>query len=327
MKNFVDWEIGLHGKVDEVNLRLLEIIKTDQKNLYEMAKYTIEAGGKRFRPLLTILAYEVSSDNPYSEILDLAAGYELIHTASLIHDDIIDDSSTRRGRATLNNVYGLNHAIVVGDYLFAKAYEMGSRYGPVVSKIMADASSRLAEGQTLEAINLGNMDLTEETYLEIISNKTAHFFEACAMGATTAAKASPEVSRSLQEFAFNLGMAFQVTDDILDIVGDSSKLGKPVFADVKHNAITIPIIYTLKNADTSAKDEILSALKVGDDRSVDDRFKDLMVKTGAIDYSFSIAKAYSQKALKALHMSERSPDLNLLMELAMIVVERIEELS
>lgn len=327
MKNFLDWELGLHGKVDEVNQRLIEIIRTDQSDLYEMAKYTIEAGGKRFRPLLTILAYEISSDNPYSKILDLAAGYELIHTASLIHDDIIDNSATRRGRPTLNNIYGLNHAIVVGDYLFAKAYEMGSRYGPLVSKIMADASSKLAEGQTLEAVNLGNMALSEETYLEIISNKTAHFFEACAMGATTAAGASPEVSGSLRNFAFNLGMAFQITDDILDIVGDASKLGKPVFVDVKHNAITLPVIHTLRRADPAVREEILAALSRGDDSNIDERFKALMVSTGAIDYSFSMAKAYSQNALKALRISEKSPDLDLLMELAMIVVERIEELS
>ena len=327
MKSFLDWELGLHGKVDEVNQRLMKIIRTDQTDLYEMSKYTIEAGGKRFRPLLTVLAYEISCDKPYSGILDLAAGYELIHTASLIHDDIIDNSSTRRGMPTLNSAYGLSHAIVVGDYLFAKAYEMGSRYGPVVSKIMADASSKLAEGQTLEAVNLGNLELTEETYLEIIGNKTAHFFEACALGATTAAGASESVTRSLQDFAFNVGMAFQVTDDILDIVGDASKLGKPIFADIKHNAITLPIIYTLKKSDETKRREILTALKNEESSSIDDGFKDLMVKTGAIDYSFSIAKMYSQKALMSLRMTERSPDLDLLMELAMIVVERIEELS
>ncbi|MCL5782437.1 MAG: polyprenyl synthetase family protein, partial [Candidatus Thermoplasmatota archaeon] len=150
MRDFLEWQSGLHGKVDEVNQRLMEAVHTDQEDLYRMSLYTIEAGGKRFRPLLTILAYEISCDQPYNKILDLAAGYELIHTASLIHDDIIDNASVRRGRPTVNSVDGLANAIVVGDYLFAKAYELGSRYGATVSKIMADASSRLAEGQTLE---------------------------------------------------------------------------------------------------------------------------------------------------------------------------------
>lgn len=327
MRDFLDWQIGLHGKVDEVNQRLLLAIHTDQEELYRMSKYTIEAGGKRFRPLLTILAYEISSDEPYSNILDLAAGYELIHTASLIHDDIIDNASTRRGRPTLNNVDGESNAIVVGDYLFAKAYELGSRYGTRVSKIMADASSRLAEGQILESFSLGNLELSEQTYLEIISNKTAHFFEACAMGATEAAHAGKEIYSALSNFAYNLGMAFQVTDDILDIVGDAGKLGKPTFTDIRHSAITLPLIDTLRKADTPTRNELKSKLLNGDDETVAMDLKNMMVETGAIDYSFTVAKNFSEKALDSLKNTGKSPDLNLLMELAMIVIERIEELS
>ncbi len=327
MRDFLDWSISLHGKVDEVNERLLMAIHTDQEELYRMSRYTIEAGGKRFRPLLTILAYEISCEEPYSKILDLAAGYELIHTASLIHDDIIDNAATRRGRPTLNNVDGVANAIVVGDYLFAKAYELGSRYGTVVSKIMADASSRLAEGQTLEAFNLGNLDLGEETYLEIIRNKTARFFEACAMGATVAAGAGEATSSALSNFAYNLGMAFQVTDDILDIVGDSKKLGKPTFTDIRHSAITLPLIHTLRKSNQSERIDLKKKLMEGESLEVDSDLKNLMVETGAIDYSFSVAKKYSQQALESLKDTGKSPDLNLLMELAMIVIERIEELS
>ena len=327
MRDFLEWQTGLHGKVDEVNQRLLLAIRTDQEELYRMSRYTIEAGGKRFRPLLTILAYEISSDEPYSNILDLAAGYELIHTASLIHDDIIDNADTRRGRPTLNNVDGVANAIVVGDYLFAKAYELGSRYGTTVSKIMADASSRLAEGQTLEAFNLGNLNLSEPTYLEIISNKTAHFFEACAMGATEAAKSGKDIYAALSNFAYNLGMAFQVTDDILDIVGDAGKLGKPTFTDLRHSAITLPLIHTLRNIDAAKRTEIKEKILSGPDEAFDLDLKNLMVETGAIDYSFTVAKDYSEKALGSLKNTGKSPDLNLLMELAMIVIERIEELS
>ncbi len=327
MRDFLDWSIGLHGKVDEVNQRLMLAIRTGQEDLYRMSKYTIEAGGKRFRPLLTILAYEISCEEPYSNILDLAAGYELIHTASLIHDDIIDNADTRRGRPTLNNVDGVENAIVVGDYLFAKAYELGSRYGTVVSKIMADGSSRLAEGQILEAVNLGNLDLTEETYLEIISNKTARFFEACALGATEAANANRETALALSRFAYNLGMAFQVTDDILDIVGDAGKLGKPTFTDLRHSAITLPLIYTLSKIPEGKRKQIKEKLLSGPDEKFDLELKNLMVETGAIDYSFTVAKNFSEQALGALKNTGKSPDLNLLMELAMIVIERIEELS
>ena len=251
MKDFYEWQTGLSGKIEEVNETLLKNIYTEQDELYEMSRYTIDAGGKRFRPLLTILSFEISSREPYQKILELSAGYELIHTASLIHDDIIDGSSLRRGRPTVNAKYGINDAIVVGDYLFAKAYELGSRYGPAVSKIMADAASLLAEGQILEAVNLANLSMSEDTYYEIIKKKTAMFFSACALGATQVAGADPMTRKNLTDFAYNLGMAFQITDDIIDIVGNEQKMGKPSFVDLEHNAITLPVIVALKQGTAS----------------------------------------------------------------------------
>lgn len=324
MKSFFEWEMGLHGKVEEVNATLIRNIYTPQEELFRMAKYVIEAGGKRFRPLLTILAYEISTDQPYSNILDLAAGYELIHTASLIHDDIIDNATFRRGRPTLNDADGQSNAIVVGDYLFAKAYELGSRYGPAVSKIMADASSNLAEGQILESFNLGNLNLTEDVYFEIISNKTAKFFGACAEGATTAASASYDVRTNLTNFAYNLGMAFQVTDDIMDIVGDQAKMGKPVLADIGHEAITLPAIYALKHASDRSAETLRNAL-TGKETASGDVIKTIFMETGSIDYSFKRAKKFTEIALGSLARTEKSDDLDLLMELALIVIDRIEE--
>ncbi len=326
MKDFYEWGSGLGRKVSEVNSRLLEAIQSDQEDLFSMSRYTIEAGGKRFRPLLTILAYQISTDADYRNILDLAAGYELIHTASLLHDDIIDKAATRRGRPTLNSIYGIDNAIVVGDYLFAKAYELGSRYGPAVSKIMADASSRLAEGQILEAVNLGNIDLREETYLQIISNKTAKFFEACALGATVASGASVEVRESLQNFSYNLGMAFQVTDDILDVIGDPNKMGKPVFTDLKHSAITIPFIHALANVNAKERAEFISLMENPSDQDNDKRIKEIIVTSGSLDYSFSIAKSFTESALNSIKGTRRTPDLDLLIELAMMVVQRIPEI-
>ena len=326
MKDFYEWGAGLGMKVSEVNSRLIAAIQTEQKNLFNMAKYTIEAGGKRFRPMLTILAYQISTDADYHNILDLAAGYELIHTASLVHDDIIDKAATRRGRPTVNSVYGLEDAIVVGDYLFAKAYELGSRYGAVVSKIMADASSRLAEGQVLESVNLGNIDISEKTYIEIISNKTARFFEACAVGATVASGASNEIINGLKDFSYNLGMAFQVTDDILDIIGDPNKIGKPVFTDIKHSALTIPLIHALNSSKKGIHDELVDLLKDPENTANDKRIKEIIVESGALDYSFTIAKNYTDGALESLKNSKRTPDLDLLIELAMMVVERIQEI-
>ncbi|GGM66237.1 heptaprenyl diphosphate synthase subunit II [Thermogymnomonas acidicola] len=325
--DFLEWQKNLSTKIEKINARLLETVYCEQEELYSWARYTIEAGGKRFRPLLTILAYEIGCDRPYESILDLAAGYELIHTASLIHDDIIDNASFRRGLPTLNVKIGVNNAIVVADYLFAKAYELGSRYGPVVSKVMADASTKLAEGQILEAINLGNLSLPEETYLKIIENKTARFFAACALGATIAAGAPENVRKNLTDFAYNLGMAFQITDDILDIVGDQKKIGKPVLTDIRHSAITLPIIVALRNASSAKRKVLTDALRGAQDMIEPDLLRSVFIETNAIDYSFDMARKYTEKAMESLRGTGKSPDLNLLMELAMIVIERIEAMS
>ncbi|OWP55928.1 MAG: octaprenyl-diphosphate synthase [Thermoplasmatales archaeon B_DKE] len=328
MKDFYEWQSGLSGKIEEVNDTLLKNIYTEQDELYEMSRYTIDAGGKRFRPLLTILSFEISSREPYQKILELSAGYELIHTASLIHDDIIDGSSLRRGRSTVNAKYGINNAIVVGDYLFAKAYELGSRYGPAVSKIMADAASLLAEGQILEAVNLANLSMDEYTYYEIIKKKTAMFFSACALGATHVAGADPVTQKNLTDFAYNLGMAFQITDDIIDVVGNEQKMGKPSFVDLEHNAITIPVIVALKQSSESDKSKLRQILTEGTAKEEDkDLMKDILVRSGSIDYSFSVAKRYTENALKSLQMTDRSADLDLLVDLATIVIDRISQLE
>lgn len=324
MKDFlVEWESSLSEKIAKINASLLQSIYTDQKELYQMARYIVEAGGKRFRPLLTILAYEIATEGPYEKILDLASSCELIHTASLIHDDIIDNAPTRRGKKTLNALYGLDNAIVVGDYLFAKAYELGSRYGYEVSKIMSDCASRLAEGQILEYMNLGNLDLSEAAYLEVISKKTAYFFSVCTTSASTVAGSDKELKQNLSDFAFNLGIAFQITDDILDIVGDEMKLGKAVFADIKHSAITLPIIHALKNAGP-LKERLVEIINFPRADSTDrDELKRILAKTGSIDYSFALARHYVELSIQALNRTGKSENIGLLMDLAMIIMERI----
>ncbi len=167
---------------------------------------------------------------------------------------------------------------------------------------MADASTKLAEGQILEAINLGNLSLPEETYLKIIENKTARFFAACALGATIAAGAPPEnVRKNLTDFAYNLGMAFQITDDILDIVGDQKKIGKPVLTDIRHSAITLPIIVALRNASSAKRKVLTDALRGGAQDMIEpDLLRSVFIETNAIDYSFDMARKYTEKAMESL---------------------------
>jgi octaprenyl-diphosphate synthase len=316
---------GLNKRVEQINARINEILVSESPDLDEMAKYTSLAGGKRLRPLMAILAYQISSQyEDIERILDLAIAYELIHTASLVHDDIIDGAITRRGKPSLNYKYGMANAIVVADYLFAVAYGLGSKYGTEISQIMASAATKLAEGQINESINLGNLNISEEKYFEIISGKTAFFFGAGAKCAALAANADVITVNSMFQFAYNVGMAFQITDDILDIVGSEEAMGKPIFTDIKHNAITLPVIFALKSND----EKLVNHLKLvingqrQDEESVDIA-RAFILKSGGIDYSISKAKWFMDQAMAALKNTKKTPDLEILLELASSIISRI----
>ena len=178
MSEVLKISVDLSGKLDLINKRLAEVLKTDNERLNEMSSYTISSGGKRLRPLIILLVYELNTTKPVENVLDLSVAYEIMHSASLIHDDIIDESEERRGVPSLHKKYGLEDAIVTGDYLFSVAYRIGASYGTDVSIVVAKAAQKLAEGQIEESMNLGNFDITEDTYFNIITNKTAYFFGA-----------------------------------------------------------------------------------------------------------------------------------------------------
>ncbi|MHB8361264.1 MAG: polyprenyl synthetase family protein [Thermoplasmataceae archaeon] len=316
---------GLNKRIEQINRRITEILASESPELDEMARYTSLAGGKRLRPLMAILAFQISSEfEDPQRILDLAIAYELIHTASLVHDDIIDGASTRRGKPSLNDKYGMGNAIVVADYLFAVAYGIGSKYGEKISGIMAKAATKLAEGQINESVNLGNLTITEEKYLEIISGKTAYFFGAGAKCAAIAAGADDNTVSSMFDFAYNVGMAFQITDDILDIIGTEEGIGKPVFTDIKHNTITLPIIYSLTSDDKKMVNHLKLVIKGQrqDEESINIA-KSFILRSGGIDYSVKRAKEYMGNAMAALKNTKKTPDLDILLELAGSVISRI----
>ena len=174
MSEVLKVSIDLSGKLDLINHRLTEVLKTDNDRLNSMAYYAVSSGGKRLRPLIVLLVYELNTTKPIENALDLAVAYEIMHSASLIHDDIIDEAEERRGNQCLYRKYGTNDAIVAGDYLFSLAYKMGASYGMEVSNVVAKAAQKLAEGQIQESTNLGNFQISEETYFNIITNKTAY---------------------------------------------------------------------------------------------------------------------------------------------------------
>ena len=218
--------------LEAVEEKLRSVVESDVTILDEASRHIIESGGKRVRPRLVFLTYLAAGGKEIETAVSLAAAVELVHTATLVHDDINDHSLTRRGRVTVHARWGRTFALLTGDYLFTKVYEMMAPYGDVFNMIMAEATVHLVEGETLQAAaaKAGKMD--RETYKKIISRKTASLFRAAAHMGGLLAGADEEAVEALREYGYRLGLAFQIVDDILDITGDPEKMGKPVGADV-----------------------------------------------------------------------------------------------
>lgn len=211
---------------------LESVVASDIQLLEEASRHIVTSGGKRVRPRVVLLAYLAAGGQDIASVVRMAAAVEMVHTATLVHDDINDHSTTRRGKVTVHARWGRTFALLTGDYLFAKVYELMAPYGTEPNVTIATACTRLVEGETLQAIAAKSGSMDRETYKQIISLKTASLFEAAArMGAAQATDDS-EVIEALARYAYNLGLTFQIVDDILDIIGDPEAMGKPVGLDV-----------------------------------------------------------------------------------------------
>ncbi len=324
MSDTLNLSMDLSGKLSLINSRIEEVLITDNSDLTQMSLYNIRAGGKRLRPLIVLLAYEMNTDRDISYALDLAVAYELMHSASLIHDDIIDEAEERRGQPALHKKYNIQDAIVTGDFLFSVAYRLGAKYGNEVSDTVAMAARKLAEGQITESRNLGNLNITESIYKNIITNKTAYFFGAGARSATIAAGADLETQKNMFKFAYNIGMAFQITDDILDIVGKEELIGKQTFMDFKHSALTLPMIFALRgkeSVDTVNLKNVIRGTRT-DIESIN-AAKNFLVDCGAVDNSLELAKHYIDDGIGAMKQAKNSPNLQTLFEIAYSIISRI----
>ena len=208
-----------------------EKMGSSQAPAMALAREVLLAGGKRYRPVLALLAFEAAGGKEISEVMDLALSAEIIHTATLVHDDIYDSSKTRRGKPTLHASHGLAHGIIGGDYLFVLGFGLGGKYDARIVERMADTCANIASGELLQHEHIGNLATTPEDYYSIIDGKTAGPFATACSCAAIIAGASAEVINSLEEFGWEVGRAFQLVDDLLDLTGDE-KMGKPRGSDV-----------------------------------------------------------------------------------------------
>ena len=284
-----------------VEKKLQELTKSPNKIIAEISSFLSQNSGKRIRPALLILCAKLCG---YSgkEHITMSSLVETIHTASLLHDDIIDNSDTRRGRESVHTKWGPNITVLLGDYLYIKTIgkSLHSEHSQVV-QILTDVSSKMIEGELDEYYVSWNPRINEQAYLDIIDKKTAALFSvSCQIGGILG-NANAVEENILADFGTALGMTFQIIDDLLDYTGDERTLGKPILSDLREGRITLPLIYTLQNDGKKSRDYILDLLKMKElDPSSLEEIIQTVQANGALDYTYRKAEEYSEKAKRLL---------------------------
>jgi octaprenyl-diphosphate synthase len=305
-------------RVDEViRARLAsEVVLINQ-----IANYIVDAGGKRIRPRLVLLfADALGFSGP--ERYELAAIVEFIHTATLLHDDVVDESSLRRGRQTANALFGNAASVLVGDFLYSRAFQMMVGVNRMrVLEVLADATNVIAEGEVLQLMNMHDPDLSVEDYLRVIRFKTAKLFEASARLGAVLADAAPEVEEACAHYGRSLGTAFQLVDDLLDYEGDTHELGKNVGDDLREGKPTLPLLVAMSRSTESERQMIRHAIEQGEHERLAEVIA-IVRRTGALEATRAAARAEADKARDALGALPMSGTRNALLELCARSVER-----
>jgi octaprenyl-diphosphate synthase len=309
--------------LQKLELSIDKLITTKISFIKEIVNYIIKSGGKRVRPVLVTLSAKLCGYRGEKHI-PFAAIIEFIHTATLLHDDVVDNAKTRRGFSTVNTVWGNEPSVLVGDYLYSKSFELMSQEGnPEILKTISRATTSLSEGEILEIIKTADIDTTEDEYFDVIGNKTAVLFSAaCEIGAILGKV--PTVQRNaLKNFGYKLGIAFQLRDDILDYTSYDEVLGKRVGTDLKERKVTLPLIHTLQSASEKEKDMVAKILKKQVISQKDfDRVSRLIETHDGIIYTSSATEKYLQDAKKHLNIFPSSRYKEALLSLAGYMLKR-----
>ena len=287
----------------------------------QVAEYIISAGGKRLRPQILLLsAGALGYAGTHHH--ELAAMIELIHTSTLLHDDVVDESALRRGNQTANAMFGNAASVLVGDFLYTRAFQMMTRSGSMrIMEVMADATNIIAEGEVLQLMNIGNTDIDEAGYLKVIHYKTAKLLEASARLGAILSLADPETEALLARYGLHLGAAFQIIDDVLDYSGKTEEIGKNLGDDLAEGKATLPLIHAMREGTPAQATAVRSALEQAD-RNLLPQVLEAVKATGALDYSRQLAQSEAQQALACLNGLPDSPQHRALAALPSIAIER-----
>ena len=307
--------------MDAVNTVIRQKLHSDVILINQIAEYIISAGGKRIRPVLILLVAKAHAYRGTAHH-ELAAVVEFIHTATLLHDDVVDESSMRRGRQTANALFGNAASVLVGDFLHSRSFQlMVSLDNMRVMKILSDATNVIAEGEVLQLLNMHDPDVTQDSYLNVIRSKTAKLFEASAQLGALIAGASEADIEAAAEYGRSLGTAFQLIDDVLDYAGDAAEIGKNVGDDLREGKPTLPLIYLMENGTPEQRELVRSCIEQGDEQHFD-AILAAVTSSGALDYTRGQAEIAGQRAANAIAGWPDSAYKQSLLQLCSFAVDR-----
>ena len=300
-------------------------LNSDVALINQLGAYIVQAGGKRLRPVALLLASKACTSSPRKENASpelLAAIIEFIHTATLLHDDVVDESELRRGRETANEVFGNAASVLVGDYLYSRAFQMMVKVNSMrVMDILSHTTNQIAEGEVMQLINCGSAETTEQQYMNTIQSKTAILFGAATqLGAVVNNQPKP-IENALAAYGLHLGTAFQLVDDILDYTADADEMGKNVGDDLAEGKPTLPLINAIEKASGQDKELLIQAITNASRDNLDDILR-IIDKTGAINYTSEVAQQQVAAAKKAISVLDESPYKTALIQLADFSIER-----
>ncbi|MDD3762735.1 MAG: polyprenyl synthetase family protein [Nevskiales bacterium] len=320
--NLQDILAPIAGDMRKVDQTIRSRLHSEVSLISEIGEYIVSAGGKRLRPALVLLsarALGCSSDEPVLH----AATIEFIHTATLLHDDVVDESGLRRGRQTANAVWGNAGAVLSGDFVYSRSFQMMVDSGRMeVMKVMSDTTNAIAEGEVLQLLNCGDPDVDEARYLRVIELKTARLFEgACRLGAISAESPRP-IADAMTAYGHHLGLAFQVVDDLLDYLADPTVSGKNLGNDLAEGKPTLPLIHAMRQGSPEQKAMIQAAIRQGRVENLEDVLK-AVESTGAIPYTRALAERHAEKAVQSIGEVPDSIYKEALVQLARFNLDRV----
>lgn len=317
-----DLELLTRDEMRLVNRKIELSLKSDVALINQMGTYIVQAGGKRMRPRLVLIS-ALAHGYQGSQHIDLAAIIEFIHTATLLHDDVVDSSGMRRGRETANAVWGNEAAVLVGDFLYSRSFEMMVDVGEMrVMEILSAATNTIAAGEVMQLLNIGEPDISEQVYMEVINAKTAKLFEAAARLGAVIAQAGSTAELAMARYGAHLGTAFQLVDDLLDYTANADELGKNVGDDLAEGKPTLPLIYAMRDGSDEARNCIREALVCDGVPQSLETIVAAVVDSGAIEKTRQKAAEQVELAIRNLDDLEDSDFKAALLSIALSSVER-----